>query len=165
MGKTQLLIMKQVRIFTYIVGIIQIIGGGLLLYGLFKYSANPQYDLFKLILITLPFILLSVVAGINILKTKTAKGLYLSFINYFLQIVQFKIVGFYFFYSIGPYLGVGFVKNANQELSFWWEASEFIFINITRFVNDKIGYFVSFNFVAILFIIILLLELNNRKTR
>lgn len=157
--------MKQIRIFTYIIGVIQVIGGGLLLYGLFKYSTNPQYDLFKSILITLPFILLSVVAGINILKTKTTKGLYLSLINYSLQIVQLKMAGFYFFYSVGPYLGIGFVKKVNQELSFWWEASEFIFINIARFVNDKIGYFFSFNFVAILFIIILLLELNNRKTK
>ena len=157
--------MKQIRIFTYIIGVIQVIGGGLLLYGLFKYSTNPQYDLFKSILITLTFILLSVVAGINILKTKTTKGLYLSLINYSLQIVQLKMAGFYFFYSVGPYLGIGFVKKVNQELSFWWEASEFIFINIARFVNDKIGYFFSFNFVAILFIIILLLELNNRKTK
>ena len=46
--------MKQVRIFAYIVGIIQIIGGGLLLYGLFKYSANPQYDLFKSMFLTFP---------------------------------------------------------------------------------------------------------------
>lgn len=157
--------MKTVKILAYIGGITQVAGGALSIYGLYKSSFNPNYELFNSLIIAIPLILLSFIAGFSVLFIKSSKGALILIINYLLQFLQFKFKGFYYFYSLGPYLGFGFVKKVNQNISFWWEGSEFIGINIIRFVDDKIGYFLTFNIVAIFFLIILFLEYRNRKAK
>ena len=82
---------------------------------------------------------------------KSPKGVVLLIITYLLQVVQLKFKGFYYFYAIGPYLGLGFVKKANQNISFWGDGSQYLFTVLIRFVDDKVGYFLSLNFVALFF--------------
>jgi|GEM_PF-2817798 len=157
--------MKTVKIIAYIGGIIQIVGGVLSIYGLYKSSSNPNYELFISLIIVTPLILLNFMAGFSVLFTKLPRGVLLLIINYLLQILQFKFKGVYYFYALGPYFGFGFVKKVNQNISFWWDGSECIFTTLIRFVDDKIGYFLTFNIVAIFFLIILFLEYRNRKAK
>jgi len=114
-------------------------------------------------MISIPLILLCFVSGFSFLLTKSTWSVLLLMVNYLFQAIQFKFNGLYYFFAVGPYLGFGFVRKGNEDISFWWDISEFIGIILIRFVNDKIGYFLTFNFVAILFFVILLLEYRNRK--
>ncbi|MBC8487482.1 MAG: hypothetical protein H8D45_15740 [Bacteroidetes bacterium] len=155
--------MKTVKIIAYIGGIIQIVGGVLSIYGLYKSSSNPNYELFISLITVTPLILLNFMAGFSVLFTKSPRGVLLLIINYLLQILQFKFKGVYYFYALGPYLGFGFVKKVNQNISFWWDGSEYIFTTLIRFVDDKIGYFLTFNIVALFFLFVLLQEYRNRK--
>lgn len=154
---------KPIKIISQIAAVAQIIGGILSIYGLYESSFNEGYELSISLLTVVPLIFLNFIAGYCILFTKPPKGVLPLIVTYILQIIQFKFKGVYYFYALGPYLGLGFVKKVNEGISFWWDQSEFIFIIIVRFVDDKIGYFLTFNVVAFFFFVILLLEYRNRK--
>lgn len=145
-------------------GLIQIVGGVLSIYGLYKSAFNPNYELFISLIIVIPLVFLNFTAGVSVLVFKSPKGVILLAFNYFLQVLQFKFKGLYYFYAIGPYLGLGFVKKANQSVSFWWDGSEYIFTTLIRFVDDNIGYFFTVNFVALFFLLVIVQEYRNRKT-
>ena len=58
-------------------------------------------------LLFIPFIILLLWAGVNLIFLKGKKRYRLTIINQILQIVQFQIGGFGFLYSAGVYLSVG----------------------------------------------------------
>ena len=154
---------KTIRIISQIAGIIQILGGMLSIYGLYKSSFNTNYELLNSLIITIPLILLSIISGFSILLNKSLWSVLVLQFNYLLQTVQCGVNGLYFFYGLGPYLGFGFAKSGNEDISFWWDKSEFAFIMIIKIIDDKKSFFLTVNIVAILFIFILLQEYKNRK--
>ncbi len=159
--------MKSKQIFlylTYFAGVLQIVGGTLGTYSLYLSSSNQGYKLWLSMLIVIPFILLNFVAGISIFLSKGSKTLILSIVNYFLQSFQFMVAGFYYFYSMGPFFGLGFVKKFNQSIAFWEKSSEFYTVTIIQFISDKNSYFLTVNFVAIFFVLVLIKENFNRKS-
>ncbi|MGV8830168.1 MAG: hypothetical protein ACWA6U_17810 [Breznakibacter sp.] len=107
--------------------------------------------------------LLSLTAGLKVLLSHSHKGVLLLIINYSLQLVQFKYKGFYFFYATGPYLGCGLAKNSNGNITFWWDGSEFIINVLIKIVEDKLGWFITINFLALALIPLLFEEYKNRK--
>lgn len=155
---------KTVKIISIIGALVQIVGGILAIIAIVKISADPDYNLLVSVGISTPFLLLNFAACISLIVTKSPKGALLLLFHFLLQIVQFKFNGLYYFYSLGPFLGLGFVKKAGQEFSFWLESSEFIFTLLLRFVDDKVGVFFTINIVAIFFFTVLILEYNDRKS-
>ena len=135
--------MKTVSIISFIGAIIQILGGIFTVYALIERSVDPNFNLLISASIAVPLILLNFVASILLMRTNSPKGVLLMLFHFLLQTVQFKFKGLYFFYALGPYLGFGFVKNAGQEISIWWDSSEFIFFQLIHFVDDKIGSFLQ----------------------
>lgn len=154
----------MVRTLSIIGTLLQIAGGVFSIYGIIVRSTDPDYKLLISISIAIPFLLLNFFASAIFLLTKSPKGVLLLLFHFLLQTIQFKFLGFYYFYSLGPYLGFGIVKKAGQEISFWWDSSEFIFFQLIRFVDDKIGVFFTINVVAIFFVVVLILEYRERKS-
>ena len=157
--------MRTLNIVAIIGALVQIVGGIFVIYGISIRSANPDYKLLVSLSIATPLLLLNFVACITLIVTKSPKGVLLLLFHFLLQTIQFKFNGLYYFYSLGPYLGFGFVKKAGQEISFWWDSSEFIFFQLIRFVVDEVGVFFTINIVAIFFFIVLILEYRDRRSR
>ncbi len=62
--------------------------------------------------------LFSIVSGIYLFGKRKTKGIQLSFANQMLQLIQFNVLGFGFYYVAGCYLGVGFTDTPEFKILF-----------------------------------------------
>ncbi len=130
---------KTIRIIIILAAVLQIVGGLLGIYSLYKNSLNPEYLLLKSLLLVSPAILLNLIGGISLFWSKLPKAVILAGVNYLTQIFQFHLFGFYYFNASGPYIGIGFVKRVGSNLTFWMDKAEFIATNIIT-VDKNLSY-------------------------
>lgn len=155
---------ELLKIIIIIGAIVQIITGfGQVYFITLKLAKYEEFDLIINVIKGLPFIILSFIAGIKILSEKSSKSLLFSITNYVLQLFQFKLLGFRFFYIVGPYLGFGIVKNTGQPLTEYFETSIFAGYIIIEFVQDKTGFFLTMNIVSFLFLAAFIKEYISRR--
>jgi hypothetical protein len=99
------------------IGIYQLLGG---IYCLSDYLIRiPEDDYSTIVLkffFCLPFIILSITAGLYAIITPFAKiTALLTKVNQSLQVVQFKFLGLGLYYTVGPYLGFGYIERESNQ--------------------------------------------------
>jgi hypothetical protein len=142
------------RIILMLIGIHQIFGGIFGLYLVFtqKSFINILEHLF-LFLIIIGLFLFSIICGIALFYKNPVKGIKISLINQFLQLIQFKVFGFGFYYAAGIYLSIGILDVS--ILKFKINSSLFqssIFLTL-KSGNDTIYIFI--NLISVLLILFL----------
>lgn len=112
------------------------------------------------ILLFMPFILLLLMAGLNLLLLKGKKPYRLTIINQLLQIVQFQIGGYGFLYSAGVYLSLG--MDAPDFNRVFISMRSWTFTCLFRLNAIEPAFYFAFNFIPVLIILIVVL-LNSYK--
>ncbi|MBE0650459.1 MAG: hypothetical protein IH595_06430, partial [Bacteroidales bacterium] len=119
-----------------------------------------SYLIIYILIITL--FTFSILTGYYLLKTNSLKkGIKYSFINQFLQLVQFGILGSGLYFVAGPYLSFGFSTNPNLHL-----ITDFSIFRSSCYISffAKNGTYVSFNVVAAIILMYLYLVWGYIKT-
>lgn len=138
------------------IGVIQLVGGALLIYALYvRFTEVGTVNLFTVIIPLLLFTCLCFYAGIEILRGKLI-GIKLSILNFALQLFQFSYFGIYFYYFIGPYVSLGYQKPLNSSLKFWTDYEYFTGTLIVYIREDKSSHFLLLNLVALIILILLI---------
>ncbi len=147
-------------------GSIQIIGACFIIYAFYFRLSLHEYNV---LLMTIPLVILtlfSILAGIYILKG-TRRGYNWSIINFSLQTFQFSYFGLYFYYFLGPYVGVGYIKALGEDLDFWLRFKLFTGTLIVNINTNPSSHFFVVNLIAILLLVttIYLRGLENNKLK
>ena len=119
------------KLLLYFIILYQIAAGLFGLYIASQQSLNfiVSYPLHFIIIVGL--FVFSIICGVKIWFNKV-KGLKLSIINQYLQLIQFSILGFGFYYVAGIYLATGFSDTPNYHFLFdssFFRSSCYITIN------------------------------------
>ena len=98
------------------IGVYQIIGGLFGFIGFTKLKMSDLVENFLLVLIIFGYFIFVIISGITLLRQKWIRGIKLTQINQFLQVITVKIIGFGFLFSSSIYMGIGFSDTPNLHL-------------------------------------------------
>lgn len=139
---------RLARISGYIIAIYQMVGGLIGVWVVYT-EATTNISL-ESILIQYGFFTFSIIAGIVLLVKRKS---FLTYVNLFLQFIQFKVGGFALYFLQGVYLGVGIIPS---KMEYFTDISLSIFVVLFRFNYESGKDVIGFN----LFILMLLFLLN-----
>ena len=108
---------------------------------------------FLIFAIIMGLFLLSTISGLYLFGKRKMKGVNLSLANQILQLFQFNILGFGFYYVAGCYLGVGF--SDTPEIQFLFRDSLFRSSCFINFKTNNYETSIVLNIVALAFVIFL----------
>lgn len=135
------------------------LGGFQVLAGVFGFYLVFQQPLmyilrnFLIFAVIMGLFLFSIISGLHLFGKRKKKGIKLSLTNQILQLLQFNVLGFGFYYVAGPYLGVGFTDTPKMQFLFTdslFRSSCFINFKTT---NNEIS--VVLNLVALVLVVFL----------
>lgn len=142
------------KILLILLGIYQIFGGLFGITAVFEQSIFYILHNFIYFIIIIGLFIFSIVCGIYLLKVKyQTLGIKYSFINQFLQLIQFEILGNGLFYVAGCYLAIGFSDSPQMHLFKYFAI--FKGCGIISFLVDSNEITFSINLVALIFLIYL----------
>jgi hypothetical protein len=110
---------------------------------------------FLYLLFIAPFLVLLLLAGLNLILQKGEKPFRLTIINQLLQIFQFQIGGNGFSYAVGVY--VSLVMDAPDFNHFFVDAHFWWFMWFLYFNVKESDFYIAINFIPVLIILIVLL--------
>ncbi len=146
-------IMKINLVLIRLIGVIQILGGLLGLTLTFRQGFGFVFNYFiYFIIITFAFSF-GIYCGVILLTKNISRGINLSIINQFLQVVQFSILGNGIEYVAGIYFAIGFSDTPSFNLQYkfsTYKSSCFL-----SFMTGDEEIKVMINLIAILFIVYL----------
>lgn len=134
-------------------GVYQVLAG---IFGFYLVFQQPFMHIlrnFLIFAVIMGLFLFSIISGLYLFGKRQNKGVKLSFINQVLQLFQFSILGFGFYYVAGCYLGIGFTDT--PEMQFLFRDSLF---RSSCFINFKTGNYeisIVLNLVALLLVVYL----------
>ena len=154
---------KILRLF---IGVIQIVGGLILVYAFFNRLA--EVGMVSFFTVTLPLLILigiCIYAGTQLILNRP-RGITLSIFNFALQLFQFSFFGIYWYYFIGPYVALGYQKPVNSDYSFYVDYEIFTGTSIIYLREDSESHFLLLNLLALIIILALIyLKINYKKTK
>ncbi|SFN99074.1 hypothetical protein [Salegentibacter flavus] len=144
---------KILRLF---IGVIQIVGGLILVYAFFNRLA--EVGMVSFLTVTLPLLILigiCIYAGTQLILNRP-RGIALSIFNFALQLFQFSFFGIYWYYFIGPYVSFGYQKPATSDYNFWIDYEYFTGTSIIYLRDDSESHFFLINLMALIMILALI---------
>ncbi|MFH1160384.1 MAG: hypothetical protein V1733_05485 [bacterium] len=134
-------------------GFYQVFAGIFGFYLVFQQSFMYIFRNFLFFTIILGLFFLSIISGFYLLKKEKKIGINLSLLNQILQLLQFKILGFGFYYVAGCYLGIGFTDT--PEIKFLFKDSLFRSSCFISFKTSDYEISIILNIVALALVIFL----------
>lgn len=107
------------------------------------------------VLLIVPFLVLLLFAGLNLILQQGERPYRLTIINQLLQIVQFQIGGYGFLYSVGVYVSlVMYAPDFNHFFvdAHFWRFMCFLYLNV-----KEADFYLGINLIPVLIILIVLL--------